>query len=1027
MADTTETAIYKLRVEGQAEIDRLTKSVNDLAKAEESAVASARTASQGLQNQIARMDPLVKANQQYQKGLETNLRYREAEKGTLAQQDAHLALVTNRYNEQVKAIQGVEKATGQVASTTKLARYEMINLSRQLQDVGVSLFSGQSPLTVLVQQGSQIADISASSGVSIGNMFKQVGSAIGSALTPVRVLTGGILGLAGAVAYLGVQWDGAQKETERALIGIGARTGTTVKDINNFAKANASAAGLSVGEARTAAIEFTKTGNIAIAGLHGVGEAIHGYATLTGTDATDATKKLAAAFSGDLTKGADELNKTYGFLDSGLRKQIETLQLSGDRMGAVQVIIDKMAPANIKAAQSVDFLTRAWTGFKNVVSNITSPPGQSDQDRLSSLQARRSDAASTGNVVSGQNPLGLGASSGAKEAELAALDKQIDALQKKLDSLTTESAQAQLRAMSTAGDEVVKSIIPQIEQIDNLEKKLKALQDAQNTPGVSRSLGADDAAATAIQNQLQALRESQAEAARYNDRVAEISKSWGDVGQSTALALQAAANQLPVANAVGGAAKMAAQYAADYKNAMEGGKTATEATEIAAARHKDAQAQINAQAKETLFTLQNQLEVSRASTGVEQIQAQHRATYNKLVHDGVAPALASAVAAAEEADSRAKATAAVEKQAESIRDSTRMIYAQIDGNEAQVAAAIAYKNAIQSGADSTAAAAASSATLANYMAKAALAAHQMAQAQANAEQQSYLKANGFDSNGIVTPESVAALGSGGSEFSPSVMNGVSLTTESGNRTANAILRMQALDQSTGTQGAAERAFSSGGLAAAIKAVVDAPNMSGIDPAIAAAAAKGGYDLNTIFGTPQSAVGSKISAYDSLVQLQNSQTKDPLEQASNLKAELAWLQTLPSSIAQQQKIADLTNSIDQLTKSTDGLNSTNQEALSPYYTQDPRTSHIGFRSQGMAMGGEVLIPGGYSANDNMTVTVPVASGELLSVRRPGQGSGGSQPINITNNIHVGDGANVDQFKRTVFQATQNTVRQIRAAS
>src|SRR6185436_15749174 len=48
------------------------------------------------------------------------------------------------------------KALEKVSTNTGLARHEMINLSRQIQDVGVSLASGQSPFMVLAQQGTQI-------------------------------------------------------------------------------------------------------------------------------------------------------------------------------------------------------------------------------------------------------------------------------------------------------------------------------------------------------------------------------------------------------------------------------------------------------------------------------------------------------------------------------------------------------------------------------------------------------------------------------------------------------------------------------------------------------------------------------------------------------------------------------------------------------------------------------------------------------------------------------------------------------
>jgi hypothetical protein len=119
----------------------------------------------------------------------------------------------------------------------------------------------------------------------------------------------------------------------------------------------------------------------------------------------------------------------------------------------------------------------------------------------------------------------------------------------------------------------------------------------------------------------------------------------------------------------------------------------------------------------------------------------------------------------------------------------------------------------------------------------------------------------------------------------------------------------------------------------------------------------------------------------------------------------------------------------LRDSTDGLNDTMGDLLSPYYSQDPRTSHIGFRSQGMATGGEFTVPGGYSANDNMMAQIPVASGEIVQVRRPGQNMGGSS-INVVNNINVSgnvDKATINAIGRTAYQNTQDAAKNIQRAA
>jgi hypothetical protein len=103
---------------------------------------------------------------------------------------ASAAAIQNSANQAGQALQNVTKNTG-------LARHEMINLSRQIQDVGVSLASGQSPFMVLAQQGTQIADIFGSSKTgTVGGALRQIGSGIASVLTPVRLLAAGFATLA---------------------------------------------------------------------------------------------------------------------------------------------------------------------------------------------------------------------------------------------------------------------------------------------------------------------------------------------------------------------------------------------------------------------------------------------------------------------------------------------------------------------------------------------------------------------------------------------------------------------------------------------------------------------------------------------------------------------------------------------------------------------------------------------------------------------------------------------------------------
>lgn len=60
------------------------------------------------------------------------------------------------------------------AQSVGLARHEMLNLTRQLNDVGVSLAGGMSPFMVLIQQGGQIADIFQGSSASASQAIRQL-------------------------------------------------------------------------------------------------------------------------------------------------------------------------------------------------------------------------------------------------------------------------------------------------------------------------------------------------------------------------------------------------------------------------------------------------------------------------------------------------------------------------------------------------------------------------------------------------------------------------------------------------------------------------------------------------------------------------------------------------------------------------------------------------------------------------------------------------------------------------------------
>jgi hypothetical protein len=649
-------------------------------------------------------------------------------------------------------------------------------------------------------------------------------------------------------------------------------------------------------------------------------------------------------FASDPKKGLEELSGVFGNFDVATRKAVDALVIADDKTGAFNVILDALAEKSKKAAENMGIGEKATRSFINALSlEATKPKGLDGQ--VEDARSRLNAAINQGNS---SNPVDRGFAA----QDVAKLSREFETLYAAQQKVKDQQISAEFNKLSTAADSADKAIIPQIAQIEQLQAKLEELNRAK-AGGATSKYGTDvDAAATqALQNQLQALKESQAEAARYNIEVANISTSWGKVGQSVALQLQAMHNALPVAQQWTEAGRMKAQYEATYLDLLNQGKTAQEA---------------------------------------------------------------QAVASKQEELSRASAVANAQKLVQSSQDNLALVKAQSSGMEDVVSASIAYRDAVQAGATATQAAAISANMLAASYERAAQAAEQAARAQTQANQTAIDAANGT-TNGIVTAAQLNAASAAGS-------NRKQYTSTGGSRDLNAMLLDQQRTESLGVAGAVDSAYASGGITAALQAIIKSPNTTGADPALAQLLSAKGYDLNAILGPQRSNIGDKISAYDQIVQIQNSSTSDKNVQADNLQGEVGWLSTLPGSVARDQKILDLQKSIDDLRKSTDDLNNTNGELLSPYYSQDPRTSHIGFRTQGMADGGSFIVPGGYSANDNMLVTMPLASGERVDVSRNGKSGASTNQVTIHQTFNVAPGTDVNEFGRTAYQATQSAVKQ-----
>lgn len=101
-----------------------------------------------------------------------------------------------------KAAASASKSTTAIAASGGAAADSLTNLSFQINDIASGLAMGQSPFTILAQQGGQVFQVWQQN----NNVFKQAASVVTGFLTPMRLL-GGVTALAGVAAYVAYgQW-----------------------------------------------------------------------------------------------------------------------------------------------------------------------------------------------------------------------------------------------------------------------------------------------------------------------------------------------------------------------------------------------------------------------------------------------------------------------------------------------------------------------------------------------------------------------------------------------------------------------------------------------------------------------------------------------------------------------------------------------------------------------------------------------------------------------------------------------------
>jgi Ca2+-binding EF-hand superfamily protein len=423
----------------------------------------------------ASVDPHVaaqKAIEQAQLRADAALR-----RGVTTQEEAArvLALVRKRYAETTTAVNDNSAAMGQLQRQGGLARHELINLGRQAQDVAVSLASGQSPFTVLAQQGSQIADVFATSEGTIGGFFRQLGAGLVRVLPLAAAASAALVGV-----YSAVSVAGERQQLDNSLLGSGRGVGLSGGQFDALARESAEAAQITVSNARLIAAEYTRLGQLAATQLPRVTKVTKDYALVTGQDMTAAAKELARALA-DPSRGAELLADKVGHLDTTTLRSIRTAESYGDKLRAQKLLVDGLAQSLDGAANAQSkwdrFVEQFWSRPVDRAKNTIAEKilGPDPVDEIARIDRQLKDLRqSAAKALPGPESAGFDRAIADAQARKAALEAEIKPTQD-LAKARGDAAEANRKmAAAEAVSREIRPIGPEIERLQEQASKLQA-------------------------------------------------------------------------------------------------------------------------------------------------------------------------------------------------------------------------------------------------------------------------------------------------------------------------------------------------------------------------------------------------------------------------------------------------------------------------------------------------------------------------------------------------------------------------
>ena len=260
-----------------------------------------------------------------------------------------------------QSLDALDRKVAGFGKAAALTGHQTAQLSAQLQDLFIQIQSGGSPITALLQQGSQLSAVFGGTGNAL--------RAVASLITPTVASFGAA---AAAIGTVGIAYAAAEAQRSafvRGLVLSGNAIGQTVGSLNDAAAAVGKLVG-GQSAASAAMAQYAATGQAAGVSMATMAEAALRLERVGGA-AVEETVKAFASLAKDPLAAALRLNDGVNFLTVSTYRQIKALQDQGNATEAARVAQEAFASESIARAKQVEShlgsMERGWLAVKDAI------------------------------------------------------------------------------------------------------------------------------------------------------------------------------------------------------------------------------------------------------------------------------------------------------------------------------------------------------------------------------------------------------------------------------------------------------------------------------------------------------------------------------------------------------------------------------------------------------------------------------------------------------------------------------------